>query len=53
MIIKTITDKHWMTYRTYMQNSMPMVETRFNYVFHERPYLTRALDRNKDSHIEL
>ena len=27
MIIKTITDKHWMTYNTYMQKPMPMVET--------------------------
>ena len=43
MIIKTITDKHWMTYNTYMQTPMPMVERRFNYVFHKCPYLIRAL----------
>ena len=53
MIIKTITDKHWMTYKTYMQKPMPMVDRRFNYVFHNCPYLIRALDRNKYSHIEL
>ena len=53
MIIKTITDKHWMTYKTYMQKPMPMVERRFNYVFHKCPYLIRALDSNKYSHIEL
>ena len=52
-IIKTITDIHWMTYKTYMQKPMPMVERRFNYVFHKCPYLIRALDRNKYSHIEL
>ena len=43
MIIKTITDKHWMTNNTYMQTPMPMVERRFNYVFHKCPYLIRAL----------
>ena len=53
MIIKTITDKHWMTYKTYMQKPMPMVERKFNSVFHKCPHLIRALDRNKYSHIEL
>ena len=53
MIIKTITDKHWMTYTTYMQKPMPMVERRINSVFHKCPYLIRALDRNKYSHIDL
>ena len=53
MIIKTVTDKHWMTYKTYMQKPMPTVERRFNYVFHKCPYLRRALDRNKYAHIEL
>ena len=53
MIIKTITDKHWMTYTTYMQKPMPMVERRFNNVVQNCPYLIRALDRNKYSHIEL
>ena len=53
MIIKTITDKHWMAYTTYMQKPMPMVERRLNYVFHKCPYLIRALDRNKYSHLEL
>ena len=43
MIIKTITDKHWRTYNTYMQTPMPMVERRFNYVFDKCPYLIRAL----------
>ena len=43
MIIKIITDKHWMTYNTYMQKPMPMVERRFNYVIHKCPYLIRAL----------
>ena len=43
MIIKTTTDKHWMTYNTYMQTPMLMVERRFNYVFHKCPYLIRAL----------
>ena len=43
MIIKTITDKHWVTYNTFMQTPMPMVERRFNYVFHKCPYLIRAL----------
>ena len=43
MIIKSITDKHWMTYNTYMQTPMPLVERRFNYVFHKCPYLIRAL----------
>ena len=52
MIIKTITDKHWMTYTTYMQKPMPMVERRFNYVFHKCPILIKALDRNKYSHTE-
>ena len=52
MIIKTITDKHWMTYITFMQKPMPMVERRFNCVFHKCPYLIRALHRNKYSHIE-
>ena len=52
MIIKTITDKHWITYNTYMQQPMPMVERRFNYVFGECPYLIRALERNKYPHIE-
>ena len=50
MIIKTINCKHWMTYTTYMQKPMPMVERRLKYVFHKRPYLLRALDRNKFSH---
>ena len=53
MIIKTITDKHCMTYTTYMQKPIPMVERRFNYVLHKCPFLIRALDRNKYSHIEL
>ena len=53
MIIKSITDKHWITYNTYMQQPMPMVERRMNYVFHKCPYLIRALDRNKYSDIEL
>ena len=53
MIIKSITDKHWMTYITYTQRPMHMFERRFNYVFHKCPYLIRALDRNKYSHIEL
>ena len=53
MIIKTNTVKHWMTYTTYMQKPMPMVERRLNYVFHKCPYIIRALDRNKHSHIEL
>ena len=53
MIIKTITDKHWMTYTTYKQKPMPMVQRRFNYVFHKCPYLIRALDHNKYSHIQL
>ena len=43
MIIKTFTDKHWMTYNTYMQTPMPMVERRFNYVFRKCPYLKGAL----------
>ena len=53
IIIKTIIDKHWMTYRTYMQKPMPMVERRFNYVFNKCPYLIRKLDCNKYSHIDL
>ena len=43
MIIKTITDKHWMTYITYTQRPMHMLERRFNYVFRKCPYLIRAL----------
>ena len=43
MIIKTITDKHWVTYNTYMQTPMPMVERRFSYIFHKCPYLISAL----------
>ena len=42
-----------MTSTTYMQKPMPMVERRFNYVFHKCPYLIRSLDRNDFSHIEL
>ena len=53
MIIKSITDKHWMTYITYTQRPMHMLEKRFNYIFHKCLYLIRALDRNKYSHIEL
>ena len=53
MIIKAITDKHWMAYKTYMQKPMPIVERIFNSVFHKCPYLIRALDCNKYSHIEL
>ena len=53
MIIKSITDKHWMTYNTYMQKPMLIVERRFYYDFHKCPYLIRELDRNKYSHIEL
>ena len=53
MIIESITDKHWMTYTTYMQKPMPMVERRFDYVFNKCPYLIRPLDRNKYSHIEV
>ena len=60
MIIKTITDKHWMTYRTYMQKLMLMVETRLNFIFHKYQQLIRALDHNKYtpilgkfSHVEL
>ena len=52
-ILKTVKDKHWMTYKIYMQKPMPMVERRFNCVFHKYPYLIRALDRNKYFHIEL
>ena len=53
MIINSITDKHWITYNTYMLRSLPMVERRMNYVFRKCPYLIRALERNKYSHIEL
>ena len=53
MIIKSNTDKHWMTYITDMQKPMPMVERRFDYVFNKCPYSIRALDRNKYSHIEV
>ena len=42
-IINSITDKHWITYNSYMQKPMTMVERRFNYVFHKCPYLIRAL----------
>ena len=42
-----------MTYKTYMQKLMPMMERRFNYVFHKCSYLIRALDRNKYSHTEI
>ena len=41
MIIKTITDKHWMAYTTFMQKPMLMVERRFYYVFHKCPYLIK------------
>ena len=44
MIIKTVTDKHWITYNTYMLQPLPMVERRRNYVFRKCPYLIRALE---------
>ena len=54
MIIKSITDEHWMTYITYTQRPMHMLERRFNYIFHKFPYLIRAIDsKNIYSHIEL
>ena len=53
MIIKSNTDKHWMTYITYTQRPMHMLERRFNYIFHKCSYLLGALDRNKYSYIEL
>ena len=43
MIIKSITDKHWMTCITYTQRPMHMLERRFNYIFHKCPFLMRAL----------
>ena len=48
MIIESVTDKHWMTYKTYIQQPMPMVERKMNYVIHKCPQLIRALDRNKN-----
>ena len=44
MIIKSFTDKHWMTYINYTQTPMHMLERRFNYVFHKCPYLIKVLD---------
>ena len=49
MIIKTVTDKYWMTYKTYMQQPVPMVERRLNFVIHKNPQLKKALDRNKNT----
>ena len=49
MIIKTVTDKHWMTYKTYIQQPMPMVERRLNYIIHKSPQLIKVLDCSKNS----
>ena len=43
MTINSVTDNHWITYNTYMQQPIPMVERKFSYVFHKFPYLLRAL----------
>ena len=37
-----------MTYKTYIQQPMPMVERRMNCVIHKCPQLIRTLDRNKN-----
>ena len=45
MIIKTITDKHWMPRKIYIQYPMQMIERQFNLVSDRYPELMNTLDR--------
>ena len=44
MIIKTITDKHWMSHKIYIQYPMQMIERQINLVIDRCPELINTLD---------
>ena len=48
MIIKTTTDKHYMTQKYYIEHLMQMIERRLNFVIDTHPQLINALNRNKN-----
>ena len=45
MIIKTISDKHCMPHKIYIQYPMQMIERQINLVFDRYPELLNTLDR--------
>ena len=48
MILKTINDRCNMTYKYYINNPMPMVERRINFIMAKNPKLINNFDRNKN-----
>ena len=44
IIIKTITNKHWMSHKIYIQYAMQMIERRMNVVIDRCPELINTLD---------
>ena len=47
-ILKTINDRCRMTYEYYINNPMPLVERRINFIFAKNPKLINNFDRNKN-----
>ena len=48
MIINTISCLSNMTYKYYLNNPMPMIERRINYIITRNPKLIKTLNRNKN-----
>ena len=48
MIISSISCKCNMSYEYYINNPMPMVERRINFIIAKNPQLINSLDRNKN-----
>ena len=48
MTINTISDKSNITHEIYINNPMPMVERRINFIIANNPQLINSLDRNKN-----
>ena len=46
MIITTINDKMYMTYKYYIQNPMPAVELNMNMILVKNPHLIKSLNRS-------
>ena len=47
MTINTIFDRCGMTYANYINNPMPMVERRINFIIARNPKLLNSIDRKK------
>ena len=48
MVINTISCLCNMTYKYYLNNPMPMVERRINFIINQNPELINIFDRNKN-----